>query len=290
MQIEEFYYENQKALGDSLFFIKVPGETLELTNSIGGSKNKYQWLVDDEALQASNNVAIDGSNLSVSPLVLSNAGLYKLAVTSDSVPDLVLETIPVPVVVNGIGGAPNFIIEEDSLNLIQLNLDTWVNFPASFSYSVEASSQDSLVSKSQFFPLDVSWPEIYKGASAIYLTFETKSEIFSASLNLFVLPVNDAPSITNINDTLITASPDFIEIPFSYSDVDNTFNELTASLVGDNLALFSTEGAVVEINDGIGKIKLSRMPDQAGSANFQLSITDNEITTVDSFQVEIASI
>jgi len=94
----------------------------------------------------------------------------------------------------------------------------------------------------------------------------------TAYLKVVVLPVNDPPIISNIDDVDIDEDTTSKLIPFSIIDIDE--DDLTVSAQSLNTQLISKEGLVITGNSGHRNIQISPNPNQSGAAGIILSVSD----------------
>jgi len=94
----------------------------------------------------------------------------------------------------------------------------------------------------------------------------------TALLKVVVLPVNDPPAISNIDDVNIDEDTTSNLIPFTIIDVDG--DNLTVSAQSLNTQLISKEGIIITGNSGNRNIQISPNPNQSGAAGIILSVSD----------------
>lgn len=91
--LSNFFYDPQALVPPGGIISFIPGGTLNIPFSTGGTANSYQWYKD--------NVAIPGatsSSLSIPGATAADVGFYKVRITSAIVPILILESFPYTVI------------------------------------------------------------------------------------------------------------------------------------------------------------------------------------------------
>ena len=102
----------------------------------------------------------------------------------------------------------------------------------------------------------------------------------TATVNITVTPVNDAPTTSGIADVTVSedAAASTIDLNAAFADSDNLDSELTYSIVGNtNIALFSLAG----IDSATGQLSLGYAADMNGAAQITLRATDPSGLSVD---------
>jgi len=282
-----YQYSPQNVLGTPSFMAKNLAETVELAHTIGGSRNTYTWFMNGDTLVAEQSIAIAENGISINPTKLSHGGTYQLKVSSDSLDAVILETAPTYLAINAIPVYRNFIFEEDDTLKTAFNLDSIVNFPPEILNWKSVTPRDEQILSALIVTNEVrlEWPENYFGSSYIEVSYEHDFGIMRDSLLLTVLPVNDAPFVTKLKDTVVT-SPGFIFIPFEYQDVDNAFEDLSASIAANNPQLFSDEAISISLaENGTGTATLDPVEGISGTDMLEISITDGDSVGTYSFEV-----
>jgi VCBS repeat-containing protein len=102
----------------------------------------------------------------------------------------------------------------------------------------------------------------------------------TATVNITVTPVNDAPTTSGIADVTVNedAAATTIDLHAAFNDADNLDSELTYSIVGNtNIGLFSLAG----INGTTGQLSLGYAADMNGSAQITIRAADPSGMSVD---------
>ena len=102
----------------------------------------------------------------------------------------------------------------------------------------------------------------------------------TATVNITVTPVNDAPTTSGITDVTVNedAAATTIDLNAAFADADNLDSELTYSIVGNtNIGLFSLAG----INGTTGQLSMGYAADMNGAAQISIRATDPAGLSVD---------
>jgi alpha-tubulin suppressor-like RCC1 family protein len=94
----------------------------------------------------------------------------------------------------------------------------------------------------------------------------------TVQIKVMVLPVNDQPIISNIEDVNIDEDTTSSLIPFTVLDVDG--DPLTVSAQSLNSLLIPKEGLILSGNSNHRTLKICPNPDQSGAADIILSVSD----------------
>jgi VCBS repeat-containing protein len=112
----------------------------------------------------------------------------------------------------------------------------------------------------------------------------------TATVNITVTPVNDAPTTSGIADVTVNedAAATTIDLHAAFNDADNLDSELTYSIVGNtNIGLFSLAG----INGTTGQLSLGYAADMNGAAQISIRATDPSGLSVDTlFTVTVTAV
>jgi hypothetical protein len=116
----------------------------------------------------------------------------------------------------------------------------------------------------------------------------TDFSLTTYTLTINVLPVNDPPQITEIDDISIEAGEILPEVSFKVTDIDTDLNSLELSAVSDNTSLIGAEGLAFTGGDADRILHLTPIVDASGSSLISISVSDGEHTVSTTFTLEIS--
>ncbi|MBF0451444.1 MAG: tandem-95 repeat protein [Candidatus Magnetomorum sp.] len=96
-----------------------------------------------------------------------------------------------------------------------------------------------------------------------------------ATITLIILPVNDSPQITKINNQTTIEDIPTAPIDFFVSDTDSSFDQLSLVITSSNQALIPDENIAVQGSAGQRSLILTPEPNQHGIAIITLRISDD---------------
>ena len=139
--VETFGYSPQDSVGEEQDTTIAVGEPLELSVSVGGTANQYQWMKDGTDIPGAT-----GETYTISAAGATDVGSYICRITNTIATQLTLYSRPVHVTVSGL---PNYM-EQDSLALVALynstdganwtHHDNWLSGPVSTWYGVTVNN------------------------------------------------------------------------------------------------------------------------------------------------------
>lgn len=170
--------------------------------------------------------------------------------------------------------------EEENLEVI---LADYINNLGDNTFDFSGDNQDILTNEAQGV-LTLSANSDYFGIGSVSVQVENAFEAKSYDFSVTVLSVNDAPVIESIADQEMDT--DGIDIPFNISDVDNDLGELTVMAISSNEAVLSQQSISIIRGEESSVMRLS--PITRGNTTITLSVSDGELTTDTSFEVEVS--
>ncbi|WP_017730254.1 tandem-95 repeat protein [Nafulsella turpanensis] len=100
---------------------------------------------------------------------------------------------------------------------------------------------------------------------------------------LTVLPVNDLPTISPLDDVVVELGSEVPAILFTLADEETPAAELTVNVVADNAALLPASAIEISGEGAERKLLLSPMLEQYGSSEISLTVSDGEGETIEHF-------
>ena len=137
-------------------------------------------------------------------------------------------------------------------------------------------------------------PEYNQYGDLTITVLVSDGELFnSTDFVLHINPVNDIPTITNIDDQ--TCDEDMsITIPFSVFDSETQANNLSISIVSDNPNLISDKHLMLSGSDENRLLSIMPAKDQFGFSTITISVSDGNfitgLTYSESFNLNVSSI
>ena len=101
--VTNFIYSPQDSVGEEQDTTINPGSNLELSVSVGGTANQYQWIKDGEEI-----LDADSSSYTISSADSADAGSYVCRITNTIAANLTLFTRPFHVTVSGSVGVKDY--------------------------------------------------------------------------------------------------------------------------------------------------------------------------------------
>jgi hypothetical protein len=108
-----------------------------------------------------------------------------------------------------------------------------------------------------------------------FQAFDHVAQSEPAKVTIEILPVNDAPVLSNIDDQTTMEDTPTSPIEFFVSDSDSRFDDLTLVITSDNETLVPEANIVVQGSAGKRSLIITPARDQYGTAVITLHITDN---------------
>ena len=256
-------------------------------------------------LVPSGNIVLSGSDANRSVIVTPAADESGSATISLTVSDGELTVVESFVVtVTSVNDAPtitainNQTVNEDnatsSLSFTIADTET-----AASSLTITSSSSDTVLVPLVNIVLSGS------GASRSVIVTPTANENGSATITLAVsdgeltteesfvvtvTSVNDTPTITAINDQTVTESNPTSSLSFTVDDEETTAGSLIVTSSSSNTTLVPTANIVISGNDASRSVIVTPVTNESGSATITLTVSDGELTAVESFVVTVTAV
>ncbi|MBV1909340.1 MAG: VCBS repeat-containing protein [Kangiellaceae bacterium] len=106
----------------------------------------------------------------------------------------------------------------------------------------------------------------------------------------FETSVNEAPTITVINDQTISESSATGSLPFTVSDVETAVDDLTITTNSSDLVLVPLSGIAVSGSGASRSVVVTPANNESGSVTITLTVSDGELTAEESFVVTVTSV
>ncbi len=105
-----------------------------------------------------------------------------------------------------------------------------------------------------------------------------------------MLEIEDAPTITPIDDVSILEGGESGAIPFSIADIDSSVASLVVTTGSSNPSLMPTSGIEIVGSGSNRTISLTPVGGASGSATISVTVSDGEYTTYEYFELEVRTI
>jgi len=111
----------------------------------------------------------------------------------------------------------------------------------------------------------------------------TATQQFNVTLN----PVNDAPTVTQVNDLTVAAGTTVAPITVTVGDVETPAANLQVTATSSNQALVDAGDIVVTTNGNQRTIQITPNVGATGSSTITLSVSDGNLTTTETFVLNV---
>ncbi|MBL7839429.1 MAG: VCBS repeat-containing protein [Cyclobacteriaceae bacterium] len=108
--------------------------------------------------------------------------------------------------------------------------------------------------------------------------------VFTRTISVNIVPVNDPPTISVISDQQIRAN-EVGEVGFSVTDVDNTFAELMVTATSSNQSIVTNEN--LSFTGSTGNRILNIQPEAAGQSTIVVTVNDGEEEASSQFELTV---
>lgn len=128
------------------------------------------------------------------------------------------------------------------------------------------------------------------GTATVSISVGDGSNTTTTTFLLTVTGLNDAPSISAISNFNMAEDGTSAPIAINIADSDNPLASLNVIAGSDNPALFPTAGVVLGGSGGNRTLTLTPAPNQFGTANFQVTVDDGQLSATQSFVVTVSAV
>ncbi|PQO25740.1 hypothetical protein C5Y96_23305 [Blastopirellula marina] len=128
------------------------------------------------------------------------------------------------------------------------------------------------------------------GSAVITLIISDGNKTAEETFTVNVTPINDAPSISAIDDVTIDEDTMTGDLAFTLDDLETDPASLLVSATSDNLVLIPNGSIVISGTGGNRTVKVTPLADQNGSAVITLTVSDGDMSTVETFTVNVTPI
>jgi len=188
----------------------------------------------------------------------------------------------------------NIIIDEDTLSgPIDINIHDNETPAALLQIDITSSNLALVPDDSEYIILEgdgelkqliIRPMENISGSSQITIVVSDEENCSSQStFNITVLPVNDSPEISSISNHSTNEDTNSQPISFNIYDLDNNAQDLNLSVQSDNPDIIPNDNEHIVISrnpeDNTGTIVLKPTPNQWGSVNINVIVSDTENKT-----------
>ena len=139
-------------------------------------------------------------------------------------------------------------------------------------------------------------PEInFVGSDSFsYIASDGELNSKDSKVTIFVEPINDAPSISEIQDFVIMEDERIPDIEFVVEEGggrDEDSQNLTVKVSSSNHELFAKTDMEIElIDDNIGKLSIKSLLNHSGAGNVTIEVSDGKLVTESSFEIKVTSV
>jgi autotransporter-associated beta strand protein len=106
----------------------------------------------------------------------------------------------------------------------------------------------------------------------------------------YTTATNTAPSISNVADQTVNANTATQALPFTVSDTETAAGSLRVSGKSSNTTLLPDQNIVLSGSDGKCTVTLTPAPNQSGTANVTLTVSDGVQSISETFQLTVNSL
>ena len=261
-------------------------------------------ISDDQSLIPNGNIdiTIDGSDryIDIEPLADQN-GVCTITLTVSDGENTATETFDVTVTAENdaptISTIANQNIAEDTsvsdlaftIGDLETDSDSLVLTKDSSNPSLVPLSNIVITGTGDNRLLNITPLENQFGTTNITITVDDGEETDYTTFSVIVSPVNDLPTITEIDDVNVIEDEEITGVEFTYGDVDTTSGLLVISAVSSNKALIPDENIVFTGSGFTKNIGITQTPNMSGQSTITVSIYDQVGTTTEQFIVTIQS-
>jgi hypothetical protein len=207
---------------------------------------------------------------------------------------LVVSPVNDPPTITGLG---DYQMNEDNLGLISFFVKD-IDSPAN-DLSVSASADDSQLFPPGSLVLNKSggdWVLTLKpaanqnGVARVTVIAADGLAVVSQTVQVTVRPANDAPFISGLPGSQTLPEDGRLVVTFKVQDIDSPVDSLVAVAVGDNPSLLPANSLQV---NGTGEnriLTITPAPDQSGTANITVAVSDGALEDRKTFQLVVTPI
>lgn len=175
--------------------------------------------------------------------------------------------------------------EETGLTIVAANLtvtDPDNPYPTGFTLSVQNGSNYSrtgnTITPALNFTGTLTVPVLVNDGTDNSNTF---------NLSVTVTPVNDAPTISDISDTLTNEDTSTPALPLTIGDVETAVSSLTLSRASNNTALVPLSGIVFGGSGASRSVTVTPAANQFGTATITVTVSDGTASASDTFLLTV---
>jgi hypothetical protein len=128
------------------------------------------------------------------------------------------------------------------------------------------------------------------GTTVISLSVTDGADVTTTSFRLTVLPVNDAPAISDIPGQVTLEDVPPGPVAFTIDDVETAPEDLTLAASSSDQTLIPDSGIIIGGTGAHRTVTLTPAPDRFGVATITVSAGDGEKTTAETFTLTVQAI
>jgi len=280
---------------DSLSFTVDDVETAAADLTVVGSSSNTTLVPND-------NIVITGSGASRSVVVTPASNQFGSATITLTVDDGArTSTTSFVLTVTGINDAPT-ISTIDDLSTDEDTATSGISFTvgdletAAAALTVSGSSSNTTLVPNGNIAISGSGASRsvvvtpvanLSGSATITLTVSDGDSTATESFLLTVNAINDAPTISAIDDQTVAQNVASNALGFSLSDAETAVADLTVTGSSSNAALVPNGNIVISGSGASRSVVVTPVPDQSGTATITLTVSDGALTSTETFTLTV---
>lgn len=127
------------------------------------------------------------------------------------------------------------------------------------------------------------------GTADVTITVSDGSNVASEVFSVTVKSINDAPTISTIDDQTIDKNTSTAALAFTIGDPDNDAADLTVSAKSSKQSVVANAGITLSGSGTNRTVKVAPVKDATGVANVVVTVGDGKLTTATTFKVTVAT-
>jgi hypothetical protein len=131
------------------------------------------------------------------------------------------------------------------------------------------------------------------GSATITVTVndgQAANSFTSTTFALTVQSINDAPTISAINDLAIDANQSSSNIPFTVSDVDHAAESLLVTASSSNTSLIPNANIVLQGTGAQRTVRLTPVTAATGESTISVTVSDGTLSTIETFVIVVKAV
>jgi hypothetical protein len=128
------------------------------------------------------------------------------------------------------------------------------------------------------------------GTATITVTVSDGSASVVETFTVTVLAVNDAPTVSNIDDVTINEDVSTEALAFTIGDVETSATSLTVMGSSSNTTLVPNANIVIDGSDANRTVTVTPVANLSGTATITLTVSDGSTSTIETFTVTVLAV